>query len=440
MASEVKLPRLGQGMESGTIVRWLKTEGEPVAKGEPLYELDTDKVTQEVEAESDGVLLKIVVADGEVDVGTTVGIIGAQGEDVSELVATPSGNGDAPTAMPVEEAAQAPGDDDSQDEEATEAPAPEAPEEEAPAGELRAAEAQAQASEAQAADEQAPRAKGEHVKASPLARRIARERGLDLAQIRGTGPEGRVIAEDVEKAAVQPAEPSVAVAEPEFEVVELTKTRKTIARRLTEAWEAPVFQLTVSADSTELVATRERMVELMREGDTKPTVSDVLTRLVASALIRHRPMNANFVDGKLHRFTAANVGLAVAAPAGLIVPVIRDADRKSVQQIATDRADLVSRARDGKLQLADLEGGTFTISNLGMYGIEQFVAVLNPPQVAILAVGSIEDRVAAIDGEFAIVPTMTMTLTCDHRAIDGSEGAEFLRDVKAFVEAPALAL
>jgi pyruvate dehydrogenase E2 component (dihydrolipoamide acetyltransferase) len=278
------------------------------------------------------------------------------------------------------------------------------------------------------------------VKASPLARRIARERGLDLARIRGTGPDGRVIAEDVEKAAVQPAEPGAPAAEPEFEIVELTSTRKTIARRLTEAWAAPVFQLTVTADASELVGTRERMVELMREGDTKPTVSDVLTRLVASALVRHRPVNANFVDGKLHRFAAANVGLAVAAPGGLIVPVIRDADRKSVQQIAADRADLVSRARDGKLRLADLEGGTFTISNLGMYGIEQFIAVLNPPQVAILAVGSIEDRAAAFDGELAVVPTLTMTLTCDHRAIDGSEGAEFLSTVKALVESPALAL
>jgi pyruvate dehydrogenase E2 component (dihydrolipoamide acetyltransferase) len=438
MATEVKLPRLGQGMESGTIVRWLKTEGDAVSKGEPLFELDTDKVTQEVEAESDGVLLKIVIADGEVDVGTTVAIIGAQDEDVSELMAAPSGNGDAPAAQPVEETTEAPSGTVAQGEGATEAP--EAPDEEAPATEVRGAEAQAQAPEAQAAEERAPRADGEPVKASPLARRIARERGLDLAQIRGTGPEGRVIAEDVEKAAVQPAEPSMAAAEPEFEVVELTKTRKTIARRLTEAWQAPVFQLTVTADATELVATRERMVELMRADDTKPTVSDVLTRLVASALVRHRPVNANFVDGQLHRFSAANVGLAVAAPAGLIVPVIRDADRKSVQQIATDRADLVSRARDGKLQLADLEGGTFTISNLGMYGVEQFIAVLNPPQVAILAVGSIEDRPAAIEGEFAIVPTLTMTLTCDHRAIDGSEGAEFLRDVKAFVEQPALAL
>jgi pyruvate dehydrogenase E2 component (dihydrolipoamide acetyltransferase) len=169
-------------------------------------------------------------------------------------------------------------------------------------------------------------------------------------------------------------------------------------------------------------------------------VNDVLTRVVASSLVRHRPVNAHFSDGRILRFPSANIGLAVAAPGGLVVPVIRDADKKTIQQIAVARADLVSRARDGKLKLADLEGGTFTISNLGMYGIEQFVAVLNPPQVAILAVGSIEDRPAARDGELVIFPTMTMILTCDHRAIDGSEGAEFLRTVKAFVESPALAL
>jgi len=178
----------------------------------------------------------------------------------------------------------------------------------------------------------------------------------------------------------------------------------------------------------------------MREGDTKPTVNDVLTRVVASALVRHRPVNAHFTDGKILRFPSANVGIAVAAPSGLVVPVITDAAEKSVQQIATARADLVARARDGKLKLGDLEGGTFTISNLGMYGIEQFVAVLNPPQVAILAVGSIEERPAAFDGDVVVVPTLTMTLTCDHRAIDGSEGADFLRTVKAFVESPALAL
>ncbi len=427
MATEVKLPRLGQGMESGTIVRWLKTEGDAVSKGEPLYELDTDKVTQEVEAESDGVLLKIVIPDGEVDVGTTVGIIGSQDEDVSALLAgAQGGNGGAPTAPAAPATPSVP--------EARSEP------EQTPSDTVSQAAAAPIAQEAAAPSP--PRAEGERVKASPLARRIARERGVDLVQLTGTGPEGRVIAEDVEKAAARPATPAAAApAEAaETEIVELTSTRRTIARRLTEAWQAPVFQLTVTADASELVATRERMVELLREGETKPTVSDVLTRIVASALVRHRPVNAHFVDGKIHRFAAANVGLAVAAPSGLVVPVIRDADRKSVQQIAADRADLVSRARDGKLKLPDLEDGTFTISNLGMYGIEQFIAVLNPPQVAILAVGAIEDRPAAIDGDFAIVPTMSMTLTCDHRAIDGSEGAEFLRTVKSYVEAPALAL
>jgi len=400
MAVEVKLPRLGQGMESGTIVRWLKSEGDAVARGEPLYELDTDKVTQEVEAEADGVLLSIVVADGEVDVGTTVAIIGAQDEDVSELLAgAAGGDGGSPAAVPV-------------------AAAPIA------AVPVLAEEAQEEG----------------RVKASPLARRVARERGIDLSLVTGTGPEGRVVAEDVEQAAARAAPTAPAPAPGEVEVVQLTSIRRTIARRLTEAWEAPVFQLTVTADATELAGTRERMLELLGEGDVKPTVNDVLTRLVAAALMRHRAVNALFIDGAIHRYPSANVGIAVATPNGLVVPVVRGADRKSVQEIAAARADLVSRARQGKLQLADLEEGTFTISNLGMYGIDQFVAVLNPPQVAILAVGAIEERPLVVDGELEIAPTMTMTLTCDHRAIDGSEGAEFLRTVKTLVEAPALAL
>jgi pyruvate dehydrogenase E2 component (dihydrolipoamide acetyltransferase) len=424
VAVEVKLPRLGQGMEAGTIVRWLKSEGEQVAKGEPLYELDTDKVTQEVEAEAEGVLLKIVVPEGEVDVGTTVGVIGAEGEEVSvEAPGKPAPEAEQPA--PTEDAAPA---------EVGEAP-------EAPSANLTQGEGNGSATEA--APEAPRRAPGERVKASPLARRIARERGIDLARLTGTGPEGRVIAEDVEKAAAAPAKPPAAApaAVPgEVEVVQLTSIRKTIARRLTEAWEAPVFQLTVVADASELVATRERLVERMREGDVKPTVNDVLTRLVASALMRHRPVNAQFVEGEIRRYPTANVGIAVATPNGLVVPVVRDAQTKSVQDIAAVRADLVGRAREGKLQLPDLEDGTFTISNLGMYGIDQFVAVLNPPQVAILAVGSIEDRPIVVDGDLVVAPALTMTLTCDHRAIDGSEGAEFLQTVKAYVEAPALAL
>jgi pyruvate dehydrogenase E2 component (dihydrolipoamide acetyltransferase) len=458
MATEVKLPRLGQGMEAGTIVRWLKSKGDQVQKGEPLYELDTDKVTQEVEAEADGILLEIVVPEGEVDVGSTVAVIGDEGEDVSELLAAASGgNGGAPEASSPATAAEGkspPSGSEPQSAVETEAP----PEDEAKDEAGDTAEATAPVAEVPSGSEpqgavrpvgQAPpgRAPGERAKASPLARRVARERGLDLAAIVGTGPDGRIVAEDVERASAAPAAPAPAAPPPgpeaapaEAEVVELTSVRRTIARRLTEAWQAPVFQLTVTADATQLLATREQMVERLREGEAKPTVSDVLTRLVAAALMRHRPVNAHFVDGRIHRYPTANVGIAVATPNGLMVPVIRAAERRSVQEIAEARADLVSRARDGKLQLTDLEEGTFTISNLGMYGIEQFIAVLNPPQVAILAVGSIEDRAHAVGGELVARPTLAMTLTCDHRAIDGSDGAEFLRTVKELVEAPALAL
>jgi pyruvate dehydrogenase E2 component (dihydrolipoamide acetyltransferase) len=407
MATEVKLPRLGQGMESGTIVRWLKSEGDPVKKREPLYELDTDKVTQEVEAEADGVLLKIVIPEGEVEVGRTVAVIGSAGEDVSGLLQA----------------------------------------EEAAAGNGGAAAVQASRAEPARAPESAaapaPQPDGGRVKASPLARRLARERGVELAGLRGTGPEGRIVAEDVEKAAVAApaAAPAAAgVAMPAAEVIELTSTRRTIARRLTEAWQAPVFQLGVSAEMTEALALRERLVERLQEGDAKPTVNDLLTKLVAVALTRHTAVNATFTGEAIQRSATANVGIAVAAPNGLIVPVIRNADRLTVQEIARARADLVGRARDGKLKLPDLEDGTFTISNLGMYGVEQFVAVLNPPQVAILAVGAVKEKAVVVDGELDIAPVMQMMLTCDHRAIDGADGAEFLRTLVAFVEQPALAL
>jgi pyruvate dehydrogenase E2 component (dihydrolipoamide acetyltransferase) len=403
MATEVKLPRLGQGMESGTIVRWLKSEGDVVAKRDPLYELDTDKVTQEVEAEADGVLLKIVVAEGEVEVGRTIAVIGTEGEEFTlEAVVAPK----APEAAP---------------------PAP-IPDQNGGAPEPSAA----------------PAARGDgRVKASPLARRIARERGIDLAGVRGTGPDGRVVAEDLDgvTAATPAATASASLAsDSAVDIVQLTATRKTIARRLTDAWSAPVFQLGVSADMTEVLALRASLVERLAEGDVKPTVSDVLTKLVAIALTRHRQLNATFTGDEIHRFASAHVGLAVAAPNGLVVPVIRSADRLTIEEIARARADVVARARDGKLALADMEGGTFTISNLGMFGVEQFVAILNPPQVAILAVGAVKEAAVVVDGGIDIAPLMQMTLTCDHRAIDGAEGAEFLRTLVALVEQPSLAL
>jgi pyruvate dehydrogenase E2 component (dihydrolipoamide acetyltransferase) len=428
MATEIKLPRLGQGMESGTIVKWLKSEGDRVEKGEPLYELDTDKVTQEVEADASGVLLRISVAEGEVPVGRTIAVIGEQGEQLpAEPAAAASADGGAAVALAEsgeEEGSRAPArDDDRRIGARTESgPAP--------------------------VEVSQPDAAGGRVKASPLARRIARERAIDLATVAGTGPEGRVVAEDVERAAAGAAPiPAVAVAarttaEPRADVVEveqLSSMRKTIARRLTEAWQAPVFQLGVGVDMERAQAVRAKLVELHAEG-AKPTLSDLLTKVCAAALMRHRAVNALYKETAVELHATANIGIAVAIPKGLVVPVIRSAERLSVQEIADARAELVDRARNGRLQQADLDGGTFTISNLGMFGIERFVAVLNPPQAAILAVGSVEDKVVAVDGQPAVRPRMELTLTCDHRAVDGATGAEFLTTVKAFLEEPALAL
>jgi pyruvate dehydrogenase E2 component (dihydrolipoamide acetyltransferase) len=405
MATEVKLPRLGQGMESGTIVRWLKAVGETVEKGEPLYELDTEKVTQEVEAEASGVLLEIAVEEGEVEVGHTVAVIGEQGEDI------PAISDAAAPAMVREE----------------------------PAEPVREPEASV---EAPTNGGRQVNTSGARVKASPLARRIARERGIDLAQVRGTGPDGRIVAEDVERAEHAPAPAPAAAPVPagEVEEIPLTSVRKTIARRLTEAWQAPVFQLRVSADMTAVNEVRARLVEAGI--DPKPTVSDVLTKLVAVALLRHRELNAHFLGESIRRFPTANVGLAVAAPQGLVVPVIRSAERLTLAEIAQARSDLVTRARGNKLRREDLEDGTFTISNLGMFGIEEFTAVLNPPQAAILAVGAADPRPVAVDDGYDVLirPMMSMTLTCDHRAIDGADGAQFLRTLKSFLELPGLAL
>src|SRR5688572_21752482 len=412
MATEIKLPRLGQGMESGTIVKWLKSEGDAVKKGEPLYELDTDKVTQEVEADATGVLLKIAVQEGEVPVGKTVAVIGEQGEEVTV--------------------------------EADASPAEEEPQTEGSRGPARDDERE-RGREASAANGSPPETRsvdgGSRVKASPLARRIARERGVELSAIRGTGPDGRIVAEDVERADAAPASAPAGAAAPagEVEIVPLTSIRKTIAKRLTEAWTVPVFQLTIDVDMTRAVALREQLVARMGDG-AKPTLSDVLTKISASALMRNRAVNAHYGDDGITRFPTANVGIAVAAPQGLVVPVIQRAESLSIQEIADVRAELVGRARENKLRRGDLDGGTFTISNLGMFGVQQFIAVLNPPQAAILAVGSVEDRPVAREGEVVVRPTMTVTLTCDHRTVDGADGARFLEDVKAFLEEPGLAL
>ena len=396
MANEVKLPRLGQGMEAGTVNKWLKSEGDTVAKGEPLFEVDTDKVTQEVESDFAGVLLKIVLASGEAPVGQTIAYIGEAGEEVKEAAPAPK--------------------------------AEKAPEPKEPVPGTSPSEVPGTSSSSN----------GGRVKASPLARRIARERGIDLHALQGTGPDGRIVAEDVERG--QAAAPAAAPAAPsaDIESIPLTNIRKTIARRLTAAWQAPVFQLAVSADMTranELVA---RAREL--NPDVRVTVTDLLAKVCAHALMRHRDVNVQYTEDALLKFPTANIGIAVAAPQGLIVPVLRSVERLSLAELAAARGDIVGRARESKLTTQDLEDGTFTISNLGMFGIEQFVAVLNPPQAAILAVGATLDTPVAREGGVTVRPMLSMTLTVDHRAVDGAQGADFLRTVKQFVEEPALAL
>jgi pyruvate dehydrogenase E2 component (dihydrolipoamide acetyltransferase) len=404
-------------MEAGTITKWLKSEGDTVAKGEPLFEIDTDKVTQEVEADHAGVLLKIELASGEAPVGQTIAWIGDAGEEVQAAEAAP----DAPKDKEAAKDKAAPEGEKVSDTQTVSDTTP--------------------ASDAGGTGDTASAANGGRVKASPLARRIARERGIDLRSLRGTGPDGRIVAEDVERgqvAATQTPAGVAPVAGGEVESVPLTNIRKTIARRLTSAWQAPVFQLTVSADMMRANNLVARAREL--NPDVRVTVTDLLTKVCAQALMRHRDVNVQYADDALLKFPTVNVGIAVAAPQGLIVPVIRSVERLALAEVATARGEIVGRARENKLTAQDLEDGTFTISNLGMFGIEQFVAVINPPQAAILAVGATVDTPVARDGQVVVRPMLTMTLTVDHRAVDGAEGADFLRTVKQFVEEPALAL
>jgi pyruvate dehydrogenase E2 component (dihydrolipoamide acetyltransferase) len=433
MATEIKLPRLGQGMESGTIVKWLKSEGDNVEKGEPLYELDTDKVTQEVEADASGVLLKIAVAEGEVQVGKTIAVIGEQGEAV-EIAEEPQKGGSPARAREQEwerergrqASVNGPGEQVTEIKEAAERPV----------------RASGPVEGVRGNREVPPTGADGRTKASPLARRIARERGIDLSAVAGTGPEGRVVAEDVERAAATGtiAPPTAPAPVPQdVEIEQLSSMRKTIARRLTEAWQAPVFQLGITVDMDRALELRQRLVELHGDG-AKPTISDLITKVCAAALMRHRAVNALYKGDAIELHPTANIGIAVAIPNGLVVPVIQGCERRTIAEIAAARADVVERARAGKLQQVDLDGGTFTISNLGMFGIERFIAVLNPPQAAILAVGSTEEKPVVVAGEVVVRQRMELTLTCDHRAIDGATGARFLGDVKSFLEEPGLAL
>ncbi|HEU4763464.1 MAG TPA: dihydrolipoamide acetyltransferase family protein [Gemmatimonadales bacterium] len=403
MATKVVMEALSPTMEEGRLVEWKKQEGDAVAVGDVLAEVETDKAVMELVARAAGTLLKQVVPVGTtVPVANVVAWLGAPGE------AVPEGGGGAPAAKP---AAAKPA-----------APAPSAPTAApAPAPVVAAA---------------APAAGG-RIKASPLARKIAAERGLDLAAVAGSGPAGRIIARDLDGAAA--AAPARAGAAPivggGFEDVPLTQIRKTIARRLAQSiGPIPTFYLTMDVDMTRTWEAREALKAL--GGDVKVSFNDIIIKAVATGLIRHPACNAWWQDDRIRVWHEAHIGMAVAVEDGLITPVIRHADRKSLREIAAESKDLAQRARDRRLKPEEYTGSTFSVSNLGMFDIEHFTAIINPPEAGIIAVGRIREEPAVVDGAVAVRRAMRLTMSCDHRVIDGATGAAFLRTVKQMLENP----
>ena len=409
MPIPIQMPALSPTMESGNLAKWHVKEGDTVEAGDVIAEIETDKATMEVEAVDEGTIGKIVIAEGtdDVPVNTVIAILLEEGEDATAIAATP-----APAAPKVAESlaqAKAP----------TPAPAP------APTPKMPTPAAPVQS--------------GTRVKASPLARRIAANKGLDIATIQGSGPNGRIVKRDVENA--QPSAAPVAAqaaisTDAPYETVKLSTMRKTIAKRLSESKQTvPHFYLTVDANIDKLLAARVE-VNAQLDGE-KISVNDFIIKAVALALKKVPDANVQYAGDHLLKFSRSDVSVAVAIEGGLITPVVRDAANKGLLAIAREVKDLAGRAREGKLMPEDYQGGTFSISNLGMFGVKEFSAVINPPQAAILAVGAGEKRPVVIDGKLEVATLMSMTLSCDHRAIDGAVGATYLQALKGFLENPA---
>jgi len=410
MATKVVMEALSPTMEEGRLVKWLKQEGDAVQDGDVLAEVETDKAVMELPARGEGVLRKVLVPVGAtVAVGKLVAVIAAAGEDISSVLAEPGpatserGAGSGERAAPPVPSRSA-------------APAPSAP---------------------SVPTATAPAAAAGRVKASPLAKRIARERGVDLAVIRGSGPGGRIIKRDLEGAAVVSALParSALSAPGGFEDVPLTQIRKTIARRLSESLgPVPHFFLTVEIDMERAWEAREALNALGEE--PRITLNDIIVKVVAQALMQHPECNAWWQGDSIRYFRDVHLGMAVAVDQGLITPVIRNVNFKGLRQIGVETRDLSERARQRKLKPEEYTGSTFSISNLGMLGIDQFTAVINPPEAGILAVGAVTQVPVAEDGAVAVRRRMRATMSCDHRVIDGATGAKFLQTVKRMLENP----
>lgn len=420
MATKVFMEALSPTMEEGRLVKWLKNEGDAVKNGDTLAEVETDKAIMELVARGEGILRKRLTNEGDTSpVGALIGVIAGADEDIAALVAGASGAAAAaaPAAAPAAPAA-APA--------APAAPAPPAP-------------TVAAAPPAAATPPAAPQST-EGLRSSPLARRIAAERGVSLAAVQGSGPGGRIIRRDIEAAAAQgpAARPAVAAAAVgDFQDIALTQIRKTIARRLAESiGPVPTFYLTAELDMERVAEMRTAMAEL---GDGfKVSFNDIVIKAVATALAQHPECNAHWHGDSIRQWNRVHLGMAVAIDDGLITPVIFDADRKGLRAIAAESRDLAKRARERKLKPDEYTGSTFSISNLGMFGIDQFTAIINPPEAGILAVGSIEEKPVAVDGAVVVRRRMRVTMSCDHRVIDGAAGARFLQTLRRLIENPLM--
>lgn len=425
MPIQILMPALSPTMEEGNLAKWMVAEGDSVDSGDVLCEIETDKATMEVEAVDEGVIGKIIVGDGTegVKVNQVIALLLEDGEDASALEGAATA---APVAAPAAEAAPA----------AASAASP------APAAPIAAS--------------------GDRVFSSPLARRLAAQDGLDISIVTGTGPRGRVVKRDIQAAlaagtgkavapaADKPAAPTAAAASsntlsiddpifkllPEYEAVPNSSMRKIIAKRLTEsARDIPHFNLQVDVEIDKLMALRKELNT--RDGaDYKISVNDFLVKATSLALTRVPDCNVAYTDGAILKFKQVDMAIAVSIEGGLITPIIKNAAAKGLATLANEAKDLAGRAREGKLMPEEFQGGTFTISNLGMFGIKSFNSIINPPQGGILSVGAGEQRAVVKDGALAIATVVTLTLAVDHRCIDGSTGAAFIKELKALIEDP----
>jgi len=450
MSIELKMPALSPTMEEGTLAKWLVKEGDTVASGDILAEIETDKATMEFEAVDEGTIAKILVAEGTdgVKVGAPIAILAGEGGDVSAAVAAES---------PSPRGGEGRGEGAPANKKKAEAPQPAPPPQgggETPAAPSTPA-APPHPAQPVAESPSLPREEGERVKASPLARRLAEAQGIDLSTLKGSGPGGRIVRADLGKAAgggvaapaptttaapagLQPVEAELAFTDAvPHEAIKLSNMRKTIARRLTESkQQIPHIYLTLDCRLDALLKLRGELNEGLKNRGVKLSVNDMLIKALALALIEVPECNVSFAGDQLIKYHRADISVAVSIPGGLITPIITDAGNKSLSKISTEMTDLAGRAKEGKLQPHEYQGGTASLSNMGMFGIKHFEAVINPPQAMIMAIGAGEKRPYVIDDSLQIATIMSATGSFDHRAIDGADGARMMKAFKQLVESP----